>query len=231
MKVRTGTSGFSYKEWKGSFYPEDLPAKGMLGYYASRLSAVEINNTFYRMPKTSVLESWAEQVGSDFRFVIKASRRITHFKRLENTDEELNYLLDTLSTLGERLAAVLFQLPPNMKKDIDRLRDFVELLPPTPRAAFEFRHSSWFEDDVLALLAEHDRALCIADDDDREPVREATASWGYLRLRRQSYEPQDLEQWAEWIGRQSWGEAAVFFKHEDEGAGLRLAGEFRELFS
>jgi uncharacterized protein YecE (DUF72 family) len=178
MRVRTGTSGFSYKEWKGSFYPEDLAAKGMLAYYASQLSAVEINNTFYRMPKPSVLESWVEQVPSDFRFVLKASRRITHFKRLMNTGEEVEYFIDNASILGERLAAVLFQLPPSMKKDIERLCEFLEQLPPEPKVAFEFRHESWFEDDVFELLREHDRALCIADDEDKEPVRVATAGWG-----------------------------------------------------
>jgi len=229
LRIRTGTSGFSYKEWKGSFYPEDLPAKGMLGYYASQLSAVEINNTFYRMPKASVLESWFEQVPDDFRFVLKASRRITHFKRLKNTGEEVEYFIDTASTLGEKLAAVLFQLPPNMKKDIERLTEFLALLPPAPRAAFEFRHASWFEDDVFELLAEHDRALCIADADDGDTVRVATAGWGYLRLRRQGYGLKDLKAWQRWIEKQPWTDATLFFKHEDEGAGPKLAARYLEL--
>ena len=229
MRIRTGTSGFSYKEWKGSFYPNDLPAKGMLAYYASQLSAVEINNTFYRMPKASVLESWAEQVSDDFRFVLKASRRITHFKRLKNTGEEVEYFLGTASTLGEKLAAVLFQLPPNMKRDVERLSDFLRGLPREPRAAFEFRHESWFEDDVFELLREHDRALCIADEDGKEPARVATAGWGYLRLRRKSYTAKDLTEWRHWIDKQAWGSAMLFFKHEDEGAGPKLATRYLEL--
>jgi uncharacterized protein YecE (DUF72 family) len=229
MLVRTGTSGFSYKEWKGSFYPDDLPAKGMLAYYASHLGAVEINNTFYRMPKASVLESWVEQVPGDFRFALKASRRITHFKRLKNVEEEARYLIEAASTLGENLAALLFQLPPNLKKDVERLRAFLEALPPTPRAAFEFRHSSWFDDDVFALLADHDRALCIADADDGETIRVATAGWGYLRLRRQSYRLEDLEAWRVWIDEQSWTDVMLFFKHEDEGAGPKLAARYLDL--
>jgi len=226
MRIRTGTSGFSYKEWRGSFYPEDLPAREMLRYYATRLSAVEINNTFYRMPKRSVLEAWVEQVPADFRFVLKASRRITHFKRLKDAHEEAAYLIDTASALGDRLAAILYQLPPNMKKDLERLEAFLSALPTEPRAAFEFRHPSWCDADVYEVLAQSDRALCIADVDGEEPIREATGSWGYLRLRREAYRPAALEEWSRWVSAQAWTEAMVFFKHEDEGSGPRLAERF-----
>ena len=152
MRVLAGTSGFSYKEWKGSFYPEDLPAEEMLAYYSARLPAVEINNTFYRMPKPSMLEGWAAQVPAEFRFILKASQRITHRKRLKEAGDEVAYFFQTAATLGERLGPTLFQLPPNLKKDLPRLEAFLEVLPPKAPAAFEFRHASWFEDDVFAAL-------------------------------------------------------------------------------
>src|SRR5712692_9776474 len=188
MKLHVGTSGYSYKEWKGNFYPEKLPAKEMLSYYASRLPAVEINNTFYRLPQASMLENWKAQVPAGFRFSLKASQRITHFKRLKNAGDETAYLLKTASVLGERLGVVLFQLPPNMKKDAERLKCFIELLPAEVRAAFEFRHESWFDDEVLGLLRDREHALVVSDTDER-PLSEivSTAPWGYLRLRRTAY--------------------------------------------
>src|SRR5437588_1605999 len=152
MDLHVGTSGYSYKEWKGSFYPEKLPAKEMLSYYASRLPAVELNNTFYRLPQRSMVENWRAQVPANFRFAVKASQRITHFKRLKDVGDDARYLLETVSALEDRLGVVLFQLPPNMKKDSARLEGLLESLPATTRFAFEFRHPSWFEDDVLALL-------------------------------------------------------------------------------
>src|SRR4029078_3712195 len=152
MTLYVGTSGYSYKEWKGSFYPEKIPAKEMLRYYSERLSTVEINATFYRMPQPSMLENWKEQVPPEFRFSLKASQRITHFKRLKETEEETKYFLETASVLGDQLGVVLFQLPQNMKKDLLRLETFLKQLPPETRAAFEFRHPTWFEDDVLTLL-------------------------------------------------------------------------------
>ena len=230
MRLSVGTSGFSYKEWKGSFYPEDLPQKDMLRYYAGRLPAVEINNTFYRMPRSSVLESWAEQVGDRFRFVLKASRRITHFKRLHDVSEEMDYLFSAAAALGDRLGAVLFQLPPNMKVDQERLAAFLPLVPRGFRAAMEFRHDSWFDEDVFETLVDHDVALCAAETDEKEaPSSLSAASWGYLRLRRAAYEEPHLEEWAERIAAQPWEEAFVFFKHEDAGTGPRLAGRFLEL--
>ena len=230
MRLSVGTSGFSYKEWKGSFYPEDLPATQMLRYYAGKLPAVEVNNTFYRLPRSSVLESWAEQVGGSFRFVLKASRRITHFKRLNDAADETDYLFSTATALGDHLGAILFQLPPNMKKDVDRLSGFLRLIPKGYRAALEFRHDSWFDAEVLDLLRQHDAALCAAETDEKEaPETIDTASWGYARLRRTEYDDTRLRTWAQRIAAQEWSEAFVFFKHEDAGAGPRLAGRFIEL--
>ncbi len=229
MRVWAGTSGFSYKEWKGSFYPEKIKNTDMLEYYGSRLPAVEINNTFYRMPKPSVLEGWQEKVPQDFRFILKASRRITHFKRLKNTDEETTYFVDTASALGERLGALLFQLPPNFKRDLERLEEFLKILPSEVRAAFEFRHESWFDEEVFDLLRSHNRALCWAETEDVRPESIATADWGYLRLRRPDYGKKALEHWWNAIAQQDWTECFVFFKHEDEASGPRLAEEFLAL--
>jgi uncharacterized protein YecE (DUF72 family) len=231
MRVLAGTSGFSYKEWKGSFYPEDLPAEEMLSFYSGRLPAVEINNTFYRMPKPALLESWAEQVPPEFRFVLKASQRITHRKRLKEAGEEVAYFFQTASTLGERLGPSLFQLPPNLKKDLPRLEDFLAVLPAGTRAAFEFRHASWFEDDVFAALRGRGAALCIAEDEELATPLVATADWGYLRLRRQDYDDAAVAAWAEKVRGQAWGEAYVFFKHEDAGSGPRLAAKLLEGFA
>jgi len=225
MRVLAGTSGFSYKEWKGSFYPEDLPAEDMLAYYSARLPAVEINNTFYRMPKPSMLEGWAAQVPAEFRFILKASQRITHRKRLKEAGDEVAYFFQTASTLGERLGPTLFQLPPNLKKDLPRLEAFLEVLPPRAPAAFEFRHASWFEDDVFAALRTKGAALCVAEDEELATPLVATADWGYLRLRRQDYDDAAVAGWAEKVRAQAWTEAFVFFKHEDAGSGPKLAAE------
>ena len=227
-----GTSGYSYKEWKGSFYPEKLTAKDMLPFYAERLKAVELNNTFYRLPQRSLVESWRSQVTADFRFSVKASQRITHFKRLKEAEEPTNLLFETISGLEDCLGAVLFQLPPNMKKDIERLRTFLKLLPANIKATFEFRHPAWFEDDVLELLQQHNHALCISDTDDLPTNRiDKTADWGYLRLRRVEYSKNDLTNWIERIKAQKWNSTYVFFKHEDEGTGPKLAAEFVRLAS
>ncbi len=230
MNLHVGTSGYSYKEWKGSFYPENLSAKAMLSYYAERLPAVEINNTFYRLPQRSMLENWLAQVPANFRFSLKASQRITHFKRLHEVDEETRYFLETASVLGEGLGVVLFQLPPNMKKDLPRLQAFLKNLPGNVRSTFEFRHPSWFDDDVLALLRENNRALCISDTDDLPVAHiDGTADWCYLRLRRVEYSEADLAAWLERVEAQAWKEAFVFFKHEDEGTGPKLASQFLKL--
>src|SRR6266850_5395007 len=166
MNFLVGTSGYSYKAWKGPFYPEDLPDKQMLRFYGERLRTVEINNTFYRMPKASVLEAWGEEVPSDFKFVLKASQRITHMQRLKDADDSVAYLLKVAGALKERLGPLLFQLPPYLKKDLPRLREFLALLPSDSRSAFEFRHESWFDEEVFALLRERQAALCIAEAED-----------------------------------------------------------------
>jgi len=230
MKLYVGTSGYSYKEWKGSFYPEKIPAAEMLSYYASRLPAVELNNTFYRMPQPSLVESWKTQVPGDFRFSVKAAQRITHFKRLKDVAAETKYMLDTVSALEDRLGVVLFQLPPNMKKDLERLETFLRDLPLETPAAFEFRHATWFDNDVLELLRSQNRALCISDTDELPTSHiDKTADWGYLRLRRVQYSESDLQEWLKRIAAQQWKTIFVFFKHEDEGTGPKLAAQFIDL--
>lgn len=232
MRLRAGTSGFSYKEWKGPFYPEKLSDKDMLSFYAARLSTVEINSTFYRMPKPSVLEGWARKVPSDFVFVLKASRRITHHARLEEASfDSVSYLWTVAAALGEHLGPVLFQLPPNMKKDVERLDAFAANLPARMRAAFEFRNDSWFDDETYETLRRHGHTLCLADtEDEDEPTIVETANWGYLRLRREEYTDDALRAWLEAIDAQPWEECFVFFKHEDEGAAPRLAARVLELY-
>lgn len=225
-----GTSGFSYDEWAGVFYPDGLPARERLIYYAKQLPAVEINNTFYRMPKREILTGWAAQVPADFRFAIKAPQRITHHKRLKEAGEETRYFLSTLEALGERLGCVLFQLPPHLKSDGERLASFLDLLPAGFPAAFEFRHPSWFDAAILSLLSERRVGLCLADTGgDGDPPLGATTDWGYVRLRRESYDETDLGVWRDRLRSLGWGQAYVFFKHEDAGTGPRLAGRFLEL--
>jgi uncharacterized protein YecE (DUF72 family) len=230
VKLWVGTSGYSYKPWLGNFYPERLAAKEMLRFYASRLPAVEINNTFYRLPKESVLQSWAEQVPAEFRFVLKAPQRITHKKRLKDAAGEVEYLFRVATALGAHTGAILFQLPPYLRKNLPTLQDFLSILPKDRAVAFEFRHASWFDDEVFACLREHHCALCMTEMDETEPVHLiSTTNWGYVRLRRSEYSRDDLMIWKERILSQSWDHAYIFFKHEDEGIGPRLAGEFLEL--
>ncbi len=230
MRVRVGTSGYSYKEWKGPFYPEDLPAAKMLSYYGERLKTVEINNPFYRMPKRETVQKWGEQVPDGFSFVLKASARITHKKRLKDAGDELAYIVETAGELGDKLGPMLFQLPPFLRKDTERLSSFLELLPKDWKAAFEFRHASWFDDEVYEALKARGCALVVSDTGDAEAPVVPTASYGYLRLRREKYEPDQLDAWAKTIREQPWEEVHVFFKHEDEGAGPRVAEKFEKLF-
>jgi uncharacterized protein YecE (DUF72 family) len=194
------------------------------------LQAVELNNTFYRLPQKSMVESWKAQVPGNFRFSVKASQRITHFKRLKEAGSETRFMLETVSALEDRLGVVLFQLPPNMKKDLERLETFLKDLPAEIPAAFEFRHPTWFDDDVLGLLRSQKRVLCVSDTDDL-PVShiDKTADWGYLRLRRVNYSESDLMEWITRMRAQEWKHTFVFFKHEDEGTGPKLAARFVEL--
>jgi uncharacterized protein YecE (DUF72 family) len=216
VKLLAGTSGYAFKEWKGNFYPADLKDDGWLGYYASKFPSVEINNTFYRLPKESVLQDWASRVPEDFTFAIKASQRITHFARLkEEAASPLDYLLKTTASLGSRLGPILFQLPPNMKKELERLKGFLGLLPKDRRFAVEFRHESWFEDDVVTALRDHDVAQVVAEQEDFKCPVLSTASWGYLRLHRLDYNEETLAEWAKCVSAQGWSEAYVYFKHDE----------------
>jgi uncharacterized protein YecE (DUF72 family) len=229
MEILVGTSGYSYKEWKGSFYPEDLPASKMLSYYAERFSTVEINNTFYRMPEAKTLEGWKKQVPAHFRFILKSPQRITHQKKLVDAGDDARHLFTTAEVLGDQLGPVLFQLPPFSRKDAAKLKSFIAELPAGKQVAFEFRHASWFDDEIYSVLRERNIALCLSDTDesteeDRRIV--PTADFGYTRLRRTMYAEGEIAQWAEKIKSQPWKTAHVFFKHEDEGKGPKFANEF-----
>jgi len=216
MKLLAGASGYSFKEWKGSFYPADMKPEGMLGFYSARLPTVEINNTFYRMPKTEMLAHWAEITPAAFRFAIKASRRITHFAHIKpEAADSVAFLYRALHALGDKRGPVLFQLPPVLKKDLPRLRAFLELLPPDHRGAFEFRHESWFSDDVYDALKAAGAALCLSErEDNAPPPLVETAPWGYVRLRLETYADAELEQWARRLAQSKWGEVYAYFMHE-----------------
>ena len=230
MNIHVGTSGYSYKEWKGIFYPEKISPREMLRFYSERLDTVEINNTFYRMPKESVLTSWAEQVPDDFVFALKAPQVITHLKRLWNVSEETEYLFRTLSVLDRKLGPVLFQFPKSFRANRPALQDFLGLIPGDRACAFEFRSPTWLDDKILDLLRERGGSLCIADADEN-PANEIipTASWGYLRLRRSDYKEDELSQWLARIRSQKWQRVFVYFKHEEEAKGPEMAMRFREL--
>jgi uncharacterized protein YecE (DUF72 family) len=231
MKIYTGTSGFAVKEWKGKFYPEKIPPKEMLRFYAEHFRTVEINNTFYHMPMANVLISWAEQVPLDFVFALKAPQVITHIKRLHSVSSETGYLFKSLSVLGRKLGPVLFQFPKSFRADRPSLEAFLHLIPATAACAFEFRSPSWLNDGIPDLLHEKGFTLCI-EDADEEPAQEiiSTSQWGYLRLRRSNYSDADLLQWMEKILSQKWEKAFVYFKHEDEARGPEMARRFQELF-
>jgi uncharacterized protein YecE (DUF72 family) len=232
MTILVGTSGWSYKEWKGSFYPADLPADDMLRHYASKLPAVEINNSFYRIPREKVLLEWAEQVPAGFRFVLKASRRITHINRLSDADDSLGYFLRTVNCLGDRLGPTLFQCPPSLRRNLELLRDFLGRVPRTWRAAMEFRHDSWFDEEVYDALRAHDMALVGVEEDDASTPLVPTAGWGYLRLRKTEYADDELRAWADRVRAQPWGETYVFLKHDEESAaGPAAARRLAELVS
>lgn len=228
MRIHVGTSGYNYPEWRGTFYPDKLPASKMLAYYVERFTTVEINATFYRMPSAKTVAGWGAAAPAGFTYVLKAPQRITHFARLRNVDEPLRYFCDAARMLGDKLGPLLFQLPPNFKKAADRLGELLSILPDGFRVAFEFRHETWFDDEVYALLRSRNASLCIADTEEGTTPAVATADFGYLRLRAVEYTDDNLKDWIATIDRvgAGWSDAFVFFKHEDSGAGPALARRF-----
>jgi uncharacterized protein YecE (DUF72 family) len=228
MNIYVGTSGYNYPEWRGTFYPEKMPAKQMFAFYAERFRTVEINATFYRMPTQKLTAGWLEQAPPGFRYTLKAPKQITHIKRLKDCGDSLAFFCDSARVLGGHLATLLFQLPPTFKADVGRLNGLLDLLPGDMRAAFEFRHESWLTEETYDALAARGVALCIADFGDKTTPVRATARHGYFRLRDEGYTPADLERWAgELISHAaSWDEAYVYFKHEEEGKGPEFAQAF-----
>ncbi len=230
MQMLVGTSGYSYKEWLGHFYPEKLPANAMLRYYAEHFATVEINNTFYRMPAEAMLARWLEEVPEHFVFTLKAPRRITHEKRLREAESNVAEFLRRASALGNKLGVALFQLPPYLKKDLPRLRDFLELLPVDKRVAFEFRHASWQDDEVYEALRARGAMLCVTDTDEGDTPFVATSDCGYVRLRRTHYDDADLRAWIERIALLRLARTYVYCKHEDQALGTRFARRLDELW-
>jgi uncharacterized protein YecE (DUF72 family) len=231
MRVQVGTSGYSYKEWKGPFYPTDLAAARFLGFYAEAFKTVEINNTFYKMPTAKLVDGWASEVPDGFTFALKAPQRITHMAKLKDAGDSVTMFVDTAARLGAKLGPLLFQLPPFMKKDVPRLAEFLEKAPKGVRIAFEFRHESWFDDEVWATLRRHAASLCVAEGEKLETPMVATAEWGYVRLRRDEYTDTVIAEWAEKILAQPWKEAFVFLKHDEGDApsvAKRLIGRLNQ---
>ena len=232
MRLLVGTSGYNFPEWKGSFYPPKLPAAKWLEYYATQLGTVEINYTFHRMPSGKTVAGWDAATPAAFTFVLKAPQRITHFSRLRNIDDSLRFFLETARRLGPKLGPILFQLPPNFKKDVALLGDLLTQFPADLRCAWEFRHASWFADDAYEVLRTGTAALCVADTAEATTPLESTADFGYVRLRDEGYKKKDLEDWVakvQALGR-AWTDAFVFFKHEEKGEGPKLAAQFAGLF-
>ena len=223
--IWVGTSGYNYPEWKGSFYPETLPSAKMLPYYAERFPTVEINYTFYRMPNEKLAAGWAAQTPSPYRLTLKAPRRITHDSRLKNTGDLVNGFCQVAATLGDKLGALLFQLPPNLKKDLALFDSFLADLPPRVTAAFEFRHPSWFDDEVFERMRTRNLALCVSDSEKLSAPVVVTADYAYFRLRDEGYTPADIERWAATILRETSAcrDVFVYFKHEEEGKGPEFA--------
>ena len=225
MAIWVGTSGYNYPEWKGNFYPDTMPAAKMLPYYAERFPTVEINYTFYRAPNEKILDGWSKATPERFKLTLKAPKRITHDARLRDCGDPVRQFLETASTLGPKLGALLFQLPPNLKKDLALLDAFLGSFPPRVCAAFEFRHVSWLDDEVYARLRDRNLALCVADSEKLSTPVEITADYGYFRLRDEGYTPDDVARWAETIREKTTacGEVFVYFKHEEEGKGPEFA--------
>ena len=224
-KVWIGTSGFQYPEWKGTFYPEKLPVSKMLGYYADRFTTTEINYSFRRIPSEKTINAWAAATPPEFKFTFKAPEKVTHTARLRDCAATLKFFASVVSPLEDKLGVILFQLPPALKCDAPLLFDFLSDLPATLRAAFEFRHASWFSDEVFAALRKHNTALCIAESEKLAAPPIATADFGYLRLRREDYVARDVRRWADFVQTQApqWRETFIYFKHEETGFGPKLA--------
>ena len=233
MKVWVGTSGYNYPEWRGTFYPANFPGPKMLSFYAERFSTVEINATFYRMPTAKMMEGWVAATPEPFTFVLKVPKRITHDSRLKDVTEPLRYFCDTARMLRAKLGPLLFQLPPYFKKDLERLKDIVVLLPTNFAAAFEFRHASWFSDDVYDVLRSRNLALCVADTEKGTTPFVVTADFGYFRLRDEGYSEEDLRKWCELVkgALGTWRNSFIYFKHEESGIGPELARRFKELLN
>ena len=231
MKFFVGTSAYRVPEWKGSFYPEKLPLKKMLNYYGQHFSTVGVNYTFRRMPTAALVEGWAEQVPEHFRFSLKSPQTITHFKRLKGVDDEVNTFIEACLALKDRLGPLMFQLPPNFQIDLERLEALLKLVNKRVHVAFEFRHESWFCEDVYKCLKKHAAALCLADTDEEpiEKIISTTSKWGYIRLRKDDYTDAQLKQWIKKLKAEEWEAAYIYFKHEDTGNGPRLAKRFLEL--
>jgi uncharacterized protein YecE (DUF72 family) len=227
--ILIGTSGYNYPEWKGSFYPATLRPAAMLGYYAERFSTVEINYSFYRMPTPAMVRAWALATPAAFVLTLKAPKRITHDRRLDDVADPVALYLEAAAALGDKRGPLFFQLPPTFKKQVPRLRNLLALVPAGVRCAFEFRHESWFDDDVYDTLRAHDAALCIADTEAGSTPNVVTASWGYLRLRDVDYDDAQLQAWARTVQRPDWKDTYVYFKHEETASGPRLALRLREI--
>jgi uncharacterized protein YecE (DUF72 family) len=225
VRLWVGTSGYNYPEWKGTFYPQKMPASKMLPFYAQHFATVEINYTFYRTPNEKILAGWSEQTPADFKLTLKAPKRITHIARLRECSDLLAYFLKTAATLGPKLGAILFQLPPYFRKDLTVLEGFLQLLPEGTCAAFEFRHVSWMDPEVFARLRERNIALCVADSEKFSTPVEVTASYGYFRLRDEGYQREDLLRWAQLIRERTahCSDVFVYFKHEESGIGPQFA--------
>jgi len=232
MKWHIGTSGYSYPAWKGSFYPDKLPAKQFLSHYASQFNSVEYNGSFRAMPGEKTIEGWATQTPETFRFVLKAPQKITHIRRLKEVDEDLQSLAACVTTLDQRAAPVLFQLPPNFKQDLERLEAFLKQIRKPVQAAMEFRHESWLNDETYKLLKKYRAALVVADAEDLpEAPLVLTTNWGYLRLRRDEYTGAALKKWVARIKEMKWKDVFLFFKHEETGTGPKLARQLLRLVS
>jgi uncharacterized protein YecE (DUF72 family) len=224
MRYLIGTSGYNYPEWRGSFYPEKFPTSKMLAYYSERFNTVEVNYTFYRIPTPALLEGWANGTPEDFVFTLKAPQRITHHAKLQRVEDLTQTFCRTAATLGSKRGVLLFQLPPNMKRDDAVLGAFIDTLPEGTRAAFEFRHPSWHDDAVFAALRSRNLALCIADSEKMSTPVVTTADYAYFRLRDEGYQPADIEAWARTMqGLNGIEDAFVYFKHEEQGKGPEFA--------